>query len=79
LRIKEQETRLTLHEHDDDDDDVIYLLCTLYFYSFLVDPYCSRERSVIFVCIEEQSAQDTTLLSLLISNLGSCTDKPQTE
>jgi hypothetical protein len=21
LRIKEQETRLTLHEHDDDDDD----------------------------------------------------------
>jgi len=21
LRIKEQETRITLHEHDDDDDD----------------------------------------------------------
>jgi len=29
LRIKEEETRLTLHEHDDDDDDddeVYYLL-----------------------------------------------------
>ena len=24
LRIKEQETRLNLHEHDDDDDDEIY-------------------------------------------------------
>jgi len=28
LRIKEQETRLILHEHDDDDDDD---LSTLYF------------------------------------------------
>jgi hypothetical protein len=25
LRIKELETRLTLHEHDDDDDDDIYI------------------------------------------------------
>jgi len=24
LRIKEQETRLTLQEHDDDDDDVLF-------------------------------------------------------
>jgi len=24
LRIKEQETRLTLREHDDDDDDITY-------------------------------------------------------
>jgi hypothetical protein len=28
LRIKEQETRLTLHEHDDDDDDdIIECIC----------------------------------------------------
>ena len=25
LRIKEQETRLTLQEHDDDDDDDVFL------------------------------------------------------
>jgi len=25
LRIKEQETRLTLHERDDDDDDEMYI------------------------------------------------------
>jgi len=27
LRIKEQETHLTLQEHDDDDDDVQCLRC----------------------------------------------------
>jgi hypothetical protein len=33
LGIKEQETRLTLQEHDDDDDDDVYGLmmdCVLY-------------------------------------------------
>jgi len=25
LRVKEQETRLTLQEHDDDDDDDLYM------------------------------------------------------
>ena len=28
LRIKEQETRLALQEHDDDDDDDRFMLCT---------------------------------------------------
>ena len=27
LRVKEQEPRLTLHEHDDDDDDDIFISC----------------------------------------------------
>jgi len=36
LRIKEQETRLTLQEHDDDDDDdddddFLYNFCPIYF------------------------------------------------
>jgi len=30
LRIKEQETRLTLKEHDDDDDDNVLLLFNIY-------------------------------------------------
>ena len=30
LRIKEQETRLTLQEHDDDDDDDEVSFCTTY-------------------------------------------------
>ena len=29
LRIKEQETRLTLQEHDDDDDDDITTFCSM--------------------------------------------------
>ena len=48
LRIKEQETRLTLQEHDDDDDDITYVnvyMCTSHvphiatktrFYNYLV-------------------------------------------
>ena len=32
MRIKEQETRLTLQEHDvDDDDDFLYDFCPIYF------------------------------------------------
>jgi hypothetical protein len=29
LRIKEQETLLTLHEHDDDDDETVYTVPSL--------------------------------------------------
>ena len=34
MRIKEQETHLTLQEHDDDDDD-IYIIYYLTHYSFI--------------------------------------------
>jgi len=34
LRIKEQETRLNLQEHDDDDDDFILILCTVHLLLF---------------------------------------------
>jgi len=30
LRIKEQETHLTLHEHDDDDDDKNHIIHAVY-------------------------------------------------
>jgi hypothetical protein len=35
LRIEEQETCLTFHEHDDDDDDINYFTLTTPFYPLL--------------------------------------------
>jgi len=40
LRIKEQETRLTLHEHDDDDDKLIIGLS--------VRKYCNLTSDFVF-------------------------------
>jgi hypothetical protein len=51
LRIKEQETRLTLQEHDDDDDDDVYLNLFIT-YMLLYVPWIQN-------LVESQNSKDT--------------------
>ena len=53
LRIKEQETRLILHEHDDDDDDddEFYMVITL----SLCVLYGSQNKQQIFLIQHSQT------------------------
>ena len=44
MRIKEQETRLTLRQHDDDDEDDEKLLNIIFFFDFLYK-FCAKHFS----------------------------------
>jgi len=53
LRIKEQETRLTLHEHgdDDDDDEFIFGMCVIFLLTHLISKLSLKKKlkvSVVF-------------------------------
>jgi hypothetical protein len=52
LRIKEHETRLTLHEHDDDDDDDDVLLRDKKYCQPEVFEFCNGSQSVISQSLE---------------------------
>ena len=43
MRIKEQETRLNLHEHDDDDDGTRYVILTKHWMWLLDDGFMRTE------------------------------------
>ena len=49
MRIKERETRLTLHEHDgddDDDDDVFDCIIYIYIYIYYILDYIQQSGDV---------------------------------